>query len=318
MSGFTSQSGTFIVAALYKFVSWPDFAEQRAGILRICVQNKVFGTLLLADEGINGTIAGPRGGIDVVLAYIRALPGFAALDHKESESQSNPFLRMKVRLKKEIVTLGVPGISPTKQVGQYVKPQDWNALISRKDVVLIDTRNDYEVQIGTFKGAIDPKTTSFREFPAWLRAQSGLHNKPKLAMFCTGGIRCEKSTALALAEGFDEVYHLEGGILKYLETIPEDQSLWQGECFVFDGRVSVDHNMEQGSYDLCHACRFPITENDKKSPQYQAGISCPKCAGTHSPAREKRFAERQKQMQLAKMRGDRHLAQQIKEHQPPA
>lgn len=308
--GFMVQSN-FIVAALYKFVAWPDFADYRAGLLRICVQNQVFGTLLLANEGINGTIAGPRAGINAVLDHICAMPGFGKLDHKQSHSDCNPFLRMKVRLKKEIVSLGVAGISPTKQVGQYVKPSDWNQLILRDDVVVIDTRNDYEVEIGSFKGAIDPKTTSFREFPAWLRAQTGLHNKPKLAMFCTGGIRCEKSTALALAEGFDEVYHLDGGILKYLETVPQENSLWEGECFVFDQRVSVDHNMQAGQYDLCHACRFPITKQDKLSKLYQAGISCPKCAGTHSKQQIERFTERQKQMQIAKQRGQDHLAQQI-------
>ncbi|PHR60808.1 MAG: hypothetical protein COA47_06260 [Robiginitomaculum sp.] len=301
----------FIVAALYKFVSWPDFEQSRTGLLRSCVQNQVFGTLLLASEGINGTIAGPRGGIDQILSYIRALPGFAKLDHKESLTETNPFLRMKVRLKKEIVTLGVPGISPTKQVGQYVAPEDWNELISREDVVLIDTRNDYEVEIGTFKGAIDPKTTSFREFPSWLRAQSGLHNKPKLAMFCTGGIRCEKSTALALAEGFEQVYHLDGGILKYLETVPQADSMWEGECFVFDQRVSVDHDMQPGSYDLCHACRYPVTEQDKTSEHYKPGVSCPRCVGTHSEVQQERFEERQKQMQLAKTRGTRHLGQVV-------
>ncbi|VAV98041.1 Rhodanese domain protein UPF0176 [hydrothermal vent metagenome] len=303
-------SQSFIVAALYKFVALPDFADHRAPLLRVCIQNQVFGTLLLADEGINGTIAGPRNGIDAVLAHIRAMPGFAKLDHKESTAPANPFLRMKVRLKKEIVTLGVAGISPTKRVGQYIKPQDWNELISRKDVVLVDTRNDYEVEIGTFKGAIDPKTTSFREFPAWLRAQSGLHNKPKLAMFCTGGIRCEKSTSFALEEGFEEVYHLDGGILKYLETVPEAESLWQGECFVFDQRVSVDHQMRPGSYDLCHACRFPITDADKTSELYQPGISCPRCADNKTETQKARFAERQKQIQLAKTRGTQHLGQE--------
>jgi len=300
----------FVVAALYKFVAFADFADRRAALLRVCVQNQVFGTLLLADEGINGTICGKRAGIDMVLAHIRALPGFAGLEHKESLAPNNPFLRMKVRLKKEIVTLGVPGVSPTKKVGRYVKPEDWNALISREDVVLIDTRNNYEVEIGTFKGAIDPKTTNFREFPAWLRAQTNLHNRPKLAMFCTGGIRCEKSTSLALEEGFDEVYHLDGGILKYLETVPEQDSLWEGECFVFDQRVSVGHDLKPGSYDLCHACRFPITEADQQSPLFKLGIACPKCAGTHSKAQKARFSERQKQMQLAKIRGTQHLGQE--------
>lgn len=299
----------YIVAALYKFVKLPDFAEQRAPLLRVCVQNEVFGTLLLASEGINGTIAGPRNGIDAVLMHIRAMPGFAELDHKESLAPNNPFLRMKVRLKKEIVTLGVPGTSPTKQVGQYVSPQDWNELIQRDDVVLIDTRNDYEVEIGTFKGAVDPKTTTFREFPAWFRAQGNLHNKPKLAMFCTGGIRCEKSTSFAMAEGFDEVYHLDGGILKYLETIPEAESLWEGECFVFDQRVSVDHNMQPGSYDLCHACRYPVTEQEKQSELFRSGVSCPRCAGSHTKSQLNRYEERQKQIQIANQRGTKHLGQ---------
>ena len=297
----------YVVAALYKFVKLPDFAEQRAPLLRICVQNDVFGTLLLASEGINGTIAGPRSGIDAVLKHIRAIPGFSKLDHKESIAPNNPFLRMKVRLKKEIVTLGVPGTSPTKQVGQYVSPQDWNELIQHEDVVLIDTRNDYEVEIGTFKGAIDPKTTTFREFPAWFRAQGNLHNKPKLAMFCTGGIRCEKSTSFALAEGFDEVYHLDGGILKYLETVPEAERLWEGECFVFDQRVSVDHNMQPGSYDLCHACRYPVTEQDKQSELFRSGVSCPRCAGSHTKSQLSRYEERQKQIEIASQRGAKHL-----------
>lgn len=302
-----SNEPSIVIAALYKFAALPDFAERREVLAQVCEQNGVMGTLLLADEGVNGTIAGPRDGIDAVLAHIRAWPGFATLEHKESYADENPFLRMKVRLKKEIVTLGVPGISPTKQVGQYVKPEDWNDLIARDDVVLIDTRNDYEVAIGTFRGAMDPKTRSFREFPAWLRAQTGLHNKPKLAMFCTGGIRCEKSTALALAEGFDEVYHLQGGILKYLEDVPKDESLWEGECFVFDQRVSVDHDLNPGQYDLCHACRHPITEADKQSDQYEPGVSCPHCHGERDAPQIARARERHKQVKLARKQGIAHL-----------
>lgn len=302
-----SNEPSIVIAALYKFAALPDFAECREVLADVCEANQVMGTILLAAEGVNGTVAGPRTGIDAVLSHIRAWPGFAALEHKESFADENPFLRMKVRLKKEIVTLGVPGVSPTKQVGQYVEPKDWNELISRDDVVLIDTRNDYEVAIGTFKGAVDPHTRSFREFPAWLKAQTGLHNKPKLAMFCTGGIRCEKSTSLALKEGFEEVYHLQGGILKYLEDVPRDESLWQGECFVFDQRVSVDHDLNPGQYDLCHACRHPITETDKQSDSYEPGVSCPHCVGERTAEQRARARERQRQVHLARQQGIAHL-----------
>ncbi|MCL4169982.1 UNVERIFIED_CONTAM: hypothetical protein GTU68_045758 [Idotea baltica] len=227
---------------------------------------------------------------------------FCDLNHKESWAEEMPFLRMKVRLKKEIVTMGVPGTDPLKIVGSYVKPEDWNNLISDPDVVLVDTRNDYEVEIGTFKGAIDPKTTNFRDFPAWVKRNHNVLNKPKVAMFCTGGIRCEKSTAYMKEQGYEDVYHLEGGILKYLEEVPKEESMWEGECFVFDNRVSIKHGLEEGSYDQCYGCRWPITEEDKTSAEYIKGVCCPRC-----------FDERQKQIDLAKKRGEKHIAINMKE-----
>lgn len=298
----------FLVVAFYKFVSLPDFAELQAGITAVAKDNGVMGTILLASEGINGTVAGPEEGIRTLLAFLKKESRFADLQHKESWADENPFYRIKVRLKKEIVTLGVDGVSPTNQVGEYVSPQDWNDLISDPEVVVVDTRNDYEVGIGTFKGAVNPETTSFREFPEWLDAQKDLQPDAKIAMFCTGGIRCEKSTSLLKAKGFENVYHLDGGILKYLETVDEDESLWEGECFVFDQRVSVGHGLKQGPYDLCHACRHPITEEDKQASTFAAGISCPKCHDTMSDEQRKRFAERQHQIELAKSRGELHIA----------
>ena len=250
----------FVVAAFYKFTDLPDFAAYRAPLQACCEAHHVTGTILLADEGVNGTIAGPRNGVDEVLTALKALPGCADLEHKESYTDENPFYRAKVRLKKEIVALGVPGVSPVKAVGEYVAPQDWNALISDPDVVVIDTRNDYEVAIGTFDGAINPQTHSFRDFPAWFEEFHKNHQDKKIAMFCTGGIRCEKSTALLKEAGVEEVYHLQGGILKYLEEVPQEESLWEGECFVFDNRVSVTHDLSPGSYDMCHACRRPLDD----------------------------------------------------------
>ncbi len=297
-----------VVAALYKFVRLDDYIDIRKPLLAFCQKHNLRGTLLLAQEGINGTIAGARNDIDAVLAYLKADQRMHDLEHKESFCATNPFLRMKVKLKKEIVTLGVEGISPTKKVGQYVKPEDWNALISDPEVVLLDTRNDYEYEIGTFKGAIDPSTTTFREFPEYVQKNLNPEKHKKVAMFCTGGIRCEKSTSYMLEQGFDKVYHLQGGILKYLETIPEKDSLWEGECFVFDERVAVKHNLEVGQYDQCHACRFPITEEDKQSEHYQIGVSCPKCFNKTTPKQRARFSERQRQMQLAQQRGYEHLA----------
>ncbi len=298
----------FLVAALYHFADFEDFADFQAPLLECAVSNDVMGTILLASEGINGTVSGPEAGVKNLLSKIRYDPRFANLEHKESWSEENPFYRMKVRLKKEIVTLGVDGINPARDVGEYIGPDAWNETIQDPDVIVVDTRNDYEVSIGTFKGAVDPGTTSFREFPDWLDEQSGLKPDQKIAMFCTGGIRCEKSTALLKARGFENVSHLKGGILKYLETIPEDESLWEGECFVFDQRVSVGHGLKQGPYDLCHACRYPITEADKQSEKYQAGVSCPGCHDNMTDEQRQRFGERQKQIQLAKSRGENHIA----------
>lgn len=297
----------YVTCALYKFVALPNYGSIRHPLLEIMTDNQVFGTLLLAAEGINGTISGTRIGIDSVLNWLAQQPGLENIDTKESYSDNIPFYRTKVKLKKEIVTMGVEGIDPNQVVGTYVKPADWNALISDPDVLVVDTRNDYEVEIGTFKDAINPKTKSFREFPAWATENIGADKNKKIAMFCTGGIRCEKSTAYMKEQGFDEVYHLEGGILKYLEEIPKDQTLWQGECFVFDNRVAVDHDLKRGSYDQCHACRMPITEEEKNLDSYQEGLSCHHCFGTLSEEQKQRFAQRQKQMQLAKARGEEHI-----------
>ena len=297
----------FLVAALYHFVSVPHFAELRAPLQSLCEEYDVRGTLLLAHEGINGTIAGPADGIRTVLSFLRRQPEFSALEHKESWASEMPFLRMKVRLKKEIVTMGVEDIDPNRSVGTYVAPEDWNALISDPGTILIDTRNDYETAIGMFKGAVDPNTKTFREFPDWVRQNTGLHNKPKIAMYCTGGIRCEKATAFMKAEGFEEVYHLKGGILKYLEEVPPEESLWEGACFVFDERVSVLHGLEEGEHKLCRACRHPLTAEEITSPLYEAGVSCPHCHGERSEEDRMRFRQRQKQMDLARERGERHL-----------
>ena len=299
---------SYLVAAFYKFVALPDFRELQQGILQTAVDNHVMGTILLADEGINGTVAGPEEGVRNLLDFIRSDERMNDLEHKESWASENPFYRMKVRIKKEIVTLGVEGVSPTKTVGEYIDPEAWNDFINDPDVVVIDTRNDYEVEIGTFKGAVDPETTSFRELPEWVEGQDNLLKGKKIAMFCTGGIRCEKSTSYMKAQGYEDVFHLKGGILKYLETVPKEESLWEGECFVFDQRVSVGHGLEQGPYDLCHACRHPITEQDKKSEQYAKGVSCPKCFDKQSTRQRQRFVERQRQMELAKARGEKHIA----------
>jgi UPF0176 protein len=298
----------FTVAALYHFTRFETPDALRAPLRDLCEASEVRGSLLIASEGINGTIAGPRKGIDAVLAHIRALPGCADLEWKESTATEAPFARMKVRLKKEIVTMGVPGVDPKAKVGHYVRPADWNALISAPDVAVIDTRNDYEVAIGTFEGAVDPDTTSFREFPEWwARNKERFHNK-RIAMFCTGGIRCEKSTNYLIEQGVEEVYHLKGGILQYLEDVPEEDSLWRGECFVFDERVSVGHGLTEGPHLLCRACRRPLLPEDTKRPEYEHGVSCHHCISEHSDADRARFRERQKQIELAKARGERHMA----------
>lgn len=298
---------TYLVAALYKFIQLDDFESIQVPLLETCQAEGVYGTLLLAREGINGTIAGPEAGVRAVLRYIQSDNRIGPIEHKESWADEMPFLRMRVRLKKEIVTMGVPTVNPNITVGTYVEPEDWNALISDPDVMVVDTRNDYEVEIGTFKGAIDPQTTSFREFPEWATHSDVMSGKKKVAMFCTGGIRCEKSTAYLRELGVENVFHLKGGILKYLETIPEEDSLWEGQCFVFDQRVSVGHGLEQGPYDMCHACRHAIDDTDKTSPKFQPGISCPKCYDTLTEQQRQRFTERQKQMELARKRGEIHL-----------
>lgn len=298
----------FLVAALYKFVTLPDYEAMQEPLLKACEDNGIKGTLLLASEGINGTVAGTETGIRALIEYLHGQEAFAELTHKESWSEEMPFLRMKVRLKKEIVTMGVPGTDPNKIVGSYVKPEDWNDLISDPNVVLIDTRNDYEVDIGTFQGAIDPRTTNFRDFPEWVAKNKDVLDKPKVAMFCTGGIRCEKSTAFMKEQGYKDVYHLEGGILKYLEEIPQDESMWEGECFVFDSRVSVKHGLEEGSYDQCFGCRWPITQEDIALDTYIKGVCCPRCFDKTPEEKKARSAERQKQIDLAHERGEEHIA----------
>ena len=297
------------VAALYRFASFNQPELLQPQIAAWCAEHGLKGTILVATEGVNGTVAGSEAGIDAVVAHLRTLPGCAELDVKYSHANEMPFYRMKVRLKKEIVTLGVDGIDPKREVGTYVQPEDWNALISDPDTVLIDTRNDYEVAIGTFEGAVDPRTKSFSEFPEWFRAHRDelAAGKTKFAMFCTGGIRCEKSTAFLKAEGIDDVYHLEGGILRYLENIPETESKWQGECFVFDERVSVKHGLELGEMELCHACRRPISQEDKASAHFIEGVACPACYAERTDEDRARFAERQKQIALAKKRGKQHI-----------
>ncbi|WP_370268181.1 rhodanese-related sulfurtransferase [Nioella sp.] len=298
----------FTVAALYHFTRFDEPDALRAPLRDLCEEKDVRGSLLIAAEGINGTIAGPRAGIDAVLAHIRALPGCADLEWKESTATEAPFARMKVRLKKEIVTMGVPGVDPKAKVGHYVRPEDWNALISAPDVAVIDTRNDYEIAIGTFEGAVDPETTTFREFPAWWQENKDRFHNKRIAMFCTGGIRCEKSTNYLIEQGVEEVYHLKGGILQYLEDVPEEDSLWHGECFVFDERVSVGHGLKEGPHLLCRACRRPLLPEDTNRPEYEKGVSCHQCLSEHSDADRARFRERQKQIELAKARGEHHLA----------
>ena len=297
----------FTVCALYHFTRFEDPAALREPLLTVCRDNAITGTLLLAREGINGTVAGPENGINSLLTHLRALPGCADLEWKLSTAQDRPFPRMKVRLKKEIVTMGVPDVDPRARVGHYVQPTDWNALIQSPDVAVIDTRNDYEVAIGTFEGAVDPGTESFRDFPAWWEQNKDRFHNKRIAMFCTGGIRCEKSTNYLISQGVDDVYHLKGGILKYLEEVPEEQSTWQGECFVFDGRVSVGHGLREGPHLLCHACRHPILPEDRDRAEYEHGVSCHLCFDETSDEDKTRFRERQKQIRLAEARGERHL-----------
>jgi UPF0176 protein len=297
----------FTVCALYHFTRFDDPATLRDPLLAVCRDNAITGTLLLAREGINGTVAGPEAGVDHLLTHLRALPGCADLNWKLSTAQDRPFARMKVRLKKEIVTMGVPDVDPRASVGHYVDASEWNDLIQSPDVAVIDTRNNYEVGIGTFHGAVDPGTESFREFPEWWEKNKDRFHNKRIAMFCTGGIRCEKSTNYLISQGVDEVYHLKGGILKYLEEVPQKDSTWQGDCFVFDGRVSVGHGLREGRHLLCHACRRPILPEDKNRPAYEHGVSCHLCIDETSDEDKARFRERQKQIRLAEARGERHL-----------
>ncbi len=307
-----------VVAAFYKFVALPDFQSLQPKLQARCQKAGILGTILLAKEGINGTVCGSQNGLQDLMDYFASQPQFADVTPKFSFAESAAFHRMKVRLKSEIVSMGQPDIDPIGDVGAYVKPEAWNQLIERPDTLVIDTRNKYEVAIGTFEGAVDPATTSFREFPDWVDdylAQLKESEKPKnIAMFCTGGIRCEKATAYLVGKGFDNIFHLEGGILKYLETVPEAESQWRGDCFVFDQRVSVKHGLAEGDYDMCHACRMPLTEAEKQSPDYEAGVSCSHCIHTHDEADRARFRERQKQIKLARQRGQEHIGEAQKKN----
>jgi len=295
------------ICALYKFTRLDDFEEIQGPLKLFLDSLNIRGTLLLAREGVNGTIAGDNDSIMKSLDYLQKDKRLVGLEYKFSYSDKPPFKRLKVKLKKEIVTLGVSNIDPTFSSGTYVKPADWNELINDPDVILIDTRNNYEFEIGSFKGSINPNTETFREFPAYTKNNLEKYRDKKIAMFCTGGIRCEKSTAYLKSKGFENVFHLQGGILKYLEEVKENESLWEGECFVFDDRVAVKHNLELGKYDQCHACRFPITEEDKEHPHYEKGTSCPRCYGTKNLSQVNRYREREKQVQLAKSRGESHI-----------
>ena len=309
------ETNAFVVCAMYRFVlvNEPEALQQE--LLLILKDNNIRGTMLVAAEGINGTVAGSRAAIDNLQQWLLTDPRFAGIVFKESEALSAPFLRTRVKLKKEIVTMGVEDINPNDIVGTFVKPEDWNELISSPDVITIDTRNDYEVQIGSFRNAVNPQTSSFREFPSYAAKNLDKTKHKKVAMFCTGGIRCEKSTAYLKSLGFEDVYHLEGGILNYLESTPEKDSLWQGECFVFDERVTVDHDLKAGSYDQCHACRMPLSEKDKASRDYERGVSCPHCKEQKSDDDRERFRERELQLRLAKERGEFHIGASAKQTQ---
>jgi UPF0176 protein len=296
-----------VVLAFYKFTTLEKPSKLKRPILELCQAHGIKGTVLLAHEGINGTIAGPREGIDAFLAFFRADQRFEGMSAKESYEETHPFYRMKVKIKHEIVTLGKPEADPTQVVGTYVKPHDWNALLADPEVILLDTRNIYEYDVGTFKNAVNPNTVNFREFPEFVANNLDPSKHKKVAMFCTGGIRCEKASSYMLQQGFEEVYHLEGGILKYLEEVPPENSVWEGECFVFDNRVTVDHHLAKGHYDMCHACRHPVSEADKQSDHYIEDISCPHCFDKQTEENRARAAERAKQMELAKQRGYVHI-----------
>jgi UPF0176 protein len=299
----------FRVAALYRFQRLADPASMRQSLAMFCCGQGIKGTLLVAHEGINGTVAGSDAAIDALVERLGEL-GFTGLELKFSRASELPFHRLKVRLKNEIVTMGQADIDPLSSAGTYVEPIDWNALIADPDTIVVDTRNDYEVAIGTFRGAVNPDTKTFRDFPDWVSENRAALEGRKVAMFCTGGIRCEKATAYVRSLGIDDVFHLKGGILKYLEDVPAENSLWEGECFVFDERVSVRHGLEEGEAELCRACRHPITDEDRASPRFAQGISCPHCYDSRTDADRARYAERQRQVELAARRGEaRHIGQ---------
>ena len=296
------------IAALYHFAQIEDPISHQQPLKSVCVAHDVCGTLILAEEGINGTIGGPADGVEAVLNAIRTMPGFSELEHKESWATEEPFLRMKVRIKPEIVTMGAANADPRVRVGEYVAPEDWNDLISEPGVVVVDTRNHYESRIGTFEGSLLPDTDNFRQFPEWVKDNAEtLKSASKIAMFCTGGIRCERATSYLLEQGFEGVYHLHGGILKYLENIPENKTKWEGECFVFDQRVSVQHGLKEGDWDLCYACREPIDEGHKASSDFELGVSCPLCIDSTTDEQKLGYRERQKQQRLARERNQVHI-----------
>lgn len=291
-----------VVVTFYKFATLDDYQEMQPKLKAFCVEQGIYGSILLALEGINATVAGEREGIEAVLAYLRADPRLADMTHKESFADFIPFNRMKVRLKKEIVKIGLPDVDPNDGVGTYVPAQDWNALISDPEVILIDTRNDFEYKVGTFRGAVNPETESFGEFPAYVSENLDPNKHKKVAMFCTGGIRCEKATAYLLKQGFENVYHLKDGILKYLEVMSSDESLWDGECFVFDKRVTLTHALKPGNYDLCLFCYLPLSDEDKVSPYYEEGVYCPHCYHSLTEGQIARAQERKRQRLLAEAR----------------
>lgn len=298
---------SYVVAALYHFADLPDYQSLSEKVEAECKKNKIQGTLLLASEGINGTISGNRTAIDAILKYLRAIPGLAPLEHKESFCETAPFFRLKVKTRKEIVTMGVEGVRPVDQVGTYVGAKDWNELISQEDVILIDARNDFEYRVGHFEHAVDPDTVSFTEFPEYVETNLSPKKNKRVAMYCTGGIRCEKASSHMLSQGYEEVYHLKGGILKYLEEIPKEESLWQGECFVFDRRVSVKHGLDEGSFELCHGCQSPLSEEQREHAQFAFGIACEYCADTLTPERREGLEMRLSQMCIAEQRGEDHI-----------
>ena len=304
----------YVVSAMYHFARLDDYKLIQPKLKKLMKDNGIKGTLLLAREGINGTVSGTAEAIDKLHKFLRSDERLKDIVTKESYHEKQPFYRTKVRLKKEIVTMGVEDIDPIHFAGTYLDPKEWNELISDPETILVDTRNDYEIGIGTFKNAIDPNTKTFREFPEYVEKNLADKKDKKVAMFCTGGIRCEKSTAYLKQQGFKDVYHLKGGILKYLEEMPKEESLWEGECFVFDNRVAVNHDLEKGQYDQCYACRMPILEDDKKRLEYEKGVSCHHCYGEKSDEQRKRYADREKQIEIAKERGEIHIGGEVIEY----